>query len=111
MRSLNIAALEQAHGYWHYVPQDDVWRFDAHEMVLRLEEQAARGSLRKPDPTTYYKVPWDNFHLGEANETEKNRICFYVTQHADCVPDGVPSAYVFRKTAPRWWDEYYWKEE
>jgi hypothetical protein len=110
MRSVNIAALEQPHGYWHYVPEDDVWRVRAREMIGYLSEQAEHGALWTYDPTTYYKIAWDNFHLGRSAASHgENLVVFYVSRDASCVPRGIPGGYVFRRSLPRscWWSDKY----
>ena len=103
MRSLNIAALEQPHGHWHYIPGDDVWRSNAHELIAYFEEQGKYVVLGRPH--TYYKIPWDNLHFGEADEIDRNRICFFVSEYESCAPlaEGIPSGYVFRKALPWVW--------
>jgi len=103
MRSLNIAALEQPHGHWHYIPGDDVWRSNAHELIAYFQEQGKYRILGRPH--TYYRIPWDNLHFGESDEIDRNRVSFFVSKYESCAPlaEGIPSGYVFRKTLPWVW--------
>ena len=112
IRSLNIAVLQRCHVYWHYVPQDDVWRSDARELALFLEKQSqGAGFSGDVGHIVYHKLDWDNFHLGfemGGGGTNDYIMVLYGTEDQGRVVEGIPAGYVFRKSLPVSWPRDYW---